>query len=81
MNPQEFGAMTANIKGLCERVTEQSTQIAELTKELRSISDQMLAGKSGLQGFRMGVSFALILLAGSAGAGISALLEKFFGGH
>jgi hypothetical protein len=80
MNPEEFGAMNANIKGLCDRVTVQSMQISELTKELRSISDQMLAGKSGIQGFKMGVSTALLVLAGSAGAGISAILDRIFHG-
>jgi hypothetical protein len=79
MNPEEFGAMSANIKSLCDRVTVQSVQVAELTKELRAISDQMVAGKSGLQGFKMGISFTLLLLAGSAGAGMSALLDKVFG--
>ena len=80
MNPEEFGAMNANIKSLCDRVTVQSVQISEQTKELRSISDQMLAGKSGIQGFKMGVSTALLVLAGSAGAGISAILDKVLHG-
>jgi hypothetical protein len=79
MNAEEFGAMTQNIKGLRDRVTVQSVQITELTKEVRGISDQMLAGKSGIQGFKMGVSTALLALAGSAGAAFSAIMDKVFG--
>jgi hypothetical protein len=80
MSPEEFGAMSQNIKGLCDRVTVQSAQIAELTKELRSISDQIISGKSGIQGFKLGVTTVLLALAGSAGAAMSAILDRIFHG-
>lgn len=54
--------------------------IAELTKELRGISDQIISGKSGIQGFKIGVSAALLALAGSAGAAFSTILDKTFHG-
>lgn len=76
MGPEEFGAMSANIKSLCDRVTHQSTQIEKLTTKLQDLSDQMLAGKSGLAGFKIGITTILVLLAGSAGAGISSLIDK-----
>jgi hypothetical protein len=76
MGPEELGAMSANIKSLCDRVTHQSAQIEKLTDKLQSISDQMVAGKSGLQGFKMGVYSSLVLISGAVGAGLSSIVDK-----
>lgn len=76
IDPKEFGKLVANVGSLCDRVGAQSGKIAELTRQVQANSNQMLAGKSGLQGFKMGVTAALMFASAGIGASFSSLVEK-----